>query len=105
VFDRSRRCIAWEGRLIVIGFASETIPTVKMNHILLKNYSLIGLYWGPYRDRDPDLIRRAHDEIVRMVQAGTVQPLIMATQPLAEAAVALQSLGSRGTYGRLVVTP
>lgn len=105
VFDRSRRCIAWEGRLIVIGFASETIPTVKMNHILLKNYSLIGLYWGPYRDRDPDLIRRAHDEIVRMVQAGTVQPLIMATRPLAEAAVALQSLGSRGTYGRLVVTP
>jgi NADPH2:quinone reductase len=105
VFDRSRRCIAWEGRLIVIGFASETIPTVKMNHILLKNYSLIGLYWGPYRDRDPDLIRLAHDEIVRMVQDGTVQPLIMATQPLAEAAVALQSLGSRGTYARLVVTP
>jgi NADPH:quinone reductase-like Zn-dependent oxidoreductase len=105
VFDRSRRCIAWEGRLIVIGFASETIPTTKMNHILLKNYSLIGLYWGPYRDRDPDLIRHAHDLIVRMVQAGTVQPLIMATRPLTEAAAALQSLASRGTYGRLVVTP
>ena len=44
VFDRSRRCIAWEGRLLVIGFASETIPTVKMNHLLIKNYSIAGLY-------------------------------------------------------------
>ena len=64
VFDRSRRCIAWEGRLLVIGFASEVIPTVKMNHLLIKNYSVLGLYWGPYRDRDPALIRRAHDEVV-----------------------------------------
>ncbi len=105
VFDRSRRCIAWEGRLLVIGFASETIPTVKVNHLLIKNYSVLGLYWGPYRDRDPELIRRAHDEIVDLLQAGTITPLVMATHPLDEAAAALQSLGARGTYGRLVVTP
>ena len=105
VFDRSRRCIAWEGRLLVIGFASETIPTVKVNHLLIKNYSVVGLYWGPYRDRDPALVAQAHDEVVALLQAGTVTPLVMATYPLEEAATALQSLGGRGTYGRLVVTP
>jgi NADPH:quinone reductase len=105
VFDRSRRCIAWEGRLLVIGFASETIPTVKVNHLLIKNYSVLGLYWGRYRDSDPGLIRRAHDEVVALIQAGIVRPLVMATYSLDDAAAALQSLGGRGTYGRLVVTP
>ncbi len=105
VFDRSRRCIAWEGRLLVIGFASEVIPTVKMNHLLIKNYSVVGLYWGPYKDRDPALIRQAHNEVVPLLQSGAVNPLVMATYPLADAATALQSLAGRGTYGRLVVTP
>jgi NADPH2:quinone reductase len=105
VFDRSRRCIAWEGRLVVIGFASDTIPSVKVNHVLIKNYSVMGLYWGPYRDRDPALVRRAHDEVVALVQAGTVTPLVMASYPLEQAAIALQSLSGRSTYGRLVVTP
>ncbi|MGN6609661.1 MAG: NADPH:quinone oxidoreductase family protein [Jatrophihabitans sp.] len=105
VFDRSRRCIAWEGRLLVIGFASETIPVVKVNHLLIKNYSVLGLYWGPYKDRAPHLIRRAHDEIVQLVLDGRVDPLVMRTEPLTSAATALQSLAGRGTYGRVVVTP
>lgn len=105
IFDRSRRCIAWEGRLLVIGFASETIPTVKVNHLLIKNYSVLGLYWGPYRESDPGLIRRAHEEIVALLHAGVIRPLVMATYGLDDAATALQSLGGRGTYGRLVVVP
>jgi NADPH:quinone reductase-like Zn-dependent oxidoreductase len=105
VFDRSRRCIAWEGRLLVIGFASDTIPTVKVNHLLIKNYAVLGLYWGPYRERAPELIRRAHDEVIDLLEAGTISPLVMATYPLADAAAALQSLAGRGTYGRLVVLP
>lgn len=103
VFDRSRRCIAWEGRLLVIGFASETIPTVKVNHLLVKNYTVLGLYWGRYRTVDPALIRQAHKDILELVAAGTISPLVMATYPLEQAADALQSLGGRGTYGRLVV--
>jgi NADPH:quinone reductase len=105
VFDRSRRCIAWEGRLVVIGFASTEIPTVKVNHLLIKNYSVLGLYWGPYTTRDPDLVRRAHEEVVELVTSGRVEPLVMGTHPLAEAAEVLQSLGTRGTHGRPVVTP
>jgi NADPH2:quinone reductase len=105
VFDRSRRCIAWAGRLVVIGFASTTIPTVKVNHLLIKNYSVLGLYWGPYATRDPGLVRRAHDEIVDLVVAGTVDPLVMGTYPLEQAAQVLESLGTRGTYGRPVVVP
>ena len=48
VFDRSRRCIAWEGRLLVIGFTSGRIPDAPANHVL-KNYSVVGLHWGAYR--------------------------------------------------------
>ena len=105
VFDRSRRCIAWEGRLVVIGFASTTIPTVKVNHLLIKNYSVMGLYWGPYATRDPELVTRAHEEIVRLVVAGTVSPLVMASHPLERAAEVLESLGTRGTHGRPVIVP
>lgn len=105
VFDRSRRCIAWEGRLLVIGFASGTIPTVKVNHLLIKNYAVLGLYWGPYRDRDPALVRRAHDEVVALIQAGRVSPLVNATHPLEEAASALVRLGGRDSYGRPVILP
>lgn len=105
VFERSRRCIAWEGRLVVIGFASTAIPTVKVNHLLIKNYSVLGLYWGPYATRDPALVVRAHDEVVRLVVDGTVTPLVMATHPIDEAAEVLESLGTRGTHGRPVVVP
>ena len=105
VFERSRRCIAWEGRLVVIGFASTTIPTVKVNHLLIKNYSVLGLYWGPYATRDPELVTRVHDEIVRLVVAGTVTPLVMASYPLTDAAEVLQSLSTRGTHGRPVIVP
>ena len=105
VFDRSRRCIAWEGRLIVIGFAGNEISTVKVNHLLIKNYSVVGLYWGPYKDRNPEVIEQAHREVIALLEAGTVKPLVMATYPMEQAATALQSLDGRGTYGRLVVLP
>ena len=105
VFERSRRCIAWEGRIVVIGFASGDIPQVGVNHLLVKNYAVLGLYWGPYTQRDPGLVRRAHEEVVDLVVAGSVTPLVMATHPLEEAPAVLTALGTRGTWGRPVVVP
>lgn len=105
VFEQSRRCVAWEGRIVVIGFASTSIPTVKVNHLLIKNYAVLGLYWGPYATRQPELVARAHEEIVALIGAGTVAPLVMATHPLEDAATVLDSLSGRGTHGRPVVTP
>lgn len=104
VFERSRRCIAWEGRLLVIGFASRTIPTVKVNHLLIRNYSVMGLYWGPYATRSPELIVRAQSEIVDLIVEGAVAPLVMGPYPLDEADLVLASLDTRGTHGRPVVS-
>ena len=54
--DRSLKCIAWNGRLLVIGFASGAIPEIKLNRVLLKNISLVGLHWSAYPDREPERI-------------------------------------------------
>jgi NADPH:quinone reductase len=105
VFDRSRRCIAWEGRLLVIGFSSGRIPEVPANHVLLKNYSVVGVHWGPYSSRDPALIRATHEELVRLHAEGAVRPLIGRRVPMAEAAQALVELGGRRTVGKVVVLP
>lgn len=105
VFDRSRRCVAWEGRLLVIGFSSGRIPEVPANHVLLKNYSVVGVHWGPYSSRDPALVRATHEELVRLHAEGAVRPLIGRRVPMAEAAQALVELGGRRTVGKVVVLP
>jgi NADPH:quinone reductase len=105
VFDRSRRCIAWEGRLLVIGFTSGRIPEVPANHVLLKNYSVVGVHWGPYTDREPSLIASTHAELVRLHGEGAIKPLIGRRVPMDEAPQALEDLGARRTVGKVVVIP
>jgi NADPH2:quinone reductase len=105
VFDRSRRCIAWEGRLLVIGFTSGRIPEVPANHVLLKNYSVVGVHWGPYRLRDPRLIEATHADLVRLHEEGAIRPLIGRRVPMADAPRALADLGGRRTVGKVVVLP
>ena len=105
VFDRSRRCIAWEGRLLVIGFSSGRIPEVPANHVLLKNYSVVGVHWGRYDRHEPSLIAATHAELVRLHGEGAVRPLIARRVPMAEAPQALADLGDRRTVGKVVVLP
>ena len=105
VFDRSRRCIAWEGRLLVIGFTSGRIPQVQANHVLLKNYSVVGVHWGQYTAREPSLIASTHAELVRLHGEGAVKPLIGRRVPMSDAPQALEDLGARRTVGKVVVIP
>ncbi len=105
VFDRSLKCIAWEGRLLVIGFASGRIPEVAANKILLKNISIIGLFWGAYMIRDPQKIRDAHDAILALYAGGKIKPLVWRRMPFAELPDALGALESRASHGKIVVTP
>ena len=105
VFDSSRRCLAFEGRLVVVGFASGRVPEPPMNHALVKNYTIIGLHWGAYRAHDPALVRRAHDDLVAMLRAGAIAPLVMATRPLNDAPAALELLRDRGAVGKVVIEP
>jgi NADPH2:quinone reductase len=104
-FDRSRRCIAWEGRLLVIGFSSGRIPDVPANHVLLKNYSVVGVHWGAYSRHDPSLVAATHAELVRLHGEGAIRPLIGRRVPMEEAREALVDLGGRRTVGKVVVLP
>jgi NADPH:quinone reductase len=105
VFDRSRKCIAFEGRIVVVGFAGGRIPEVPANHVLIKNYSVVGLHWGLYRLHDPVVVPRTHEALVQLWRQGAVDPLIGAELPLEDAPAALARLGDRGTVGKVVLLP
>jgi NADPH:quinone reductase-like Zn-dependent oxidoreductase len=105
VFDRSLKCIAWEGRILVIGFASGRIPELAANKVLLKNISVVGLFWGQYLIRDPQKVKDAHTALCAMYAAGSIKPLVWKRYPLAELPDALGALESRASHGKVVVIP
>jgi NADPH2:quinone reductase len=104
-FDRSRKVIAWEGRLLVVGFASGRIPEVPANHVLVKNYAVVGLHWGAYNDHDPGAVAECHAELVRLHGEGRIAPVVFAELGLEEAVEGLTLLASRQTFGKVVVRP
>ena len=69
-YARSTKCIAFEGRILVIGFASGEIPSAALNHVLIKNYSIVGLHWGLYQTKDPQSIRECHVQLGKLVADG-----------------------------------
>jgi len=104
VFDFSTKCIANEGRLVVVGFAGGRIPTIAANRILLKNMSIVGCYWGAHLERHPEFLAQAQSELFALYQAGKIKPVVSQTWPLAEVAQALRALADRKTYGKVVLT-
>lgn len=104
-FDASTKCIAFEGRILVVGFASGRIPTVAMNRVLLKNFSLVGIHWGLYFDEDPDVLQEAQQALSEMYADGRIRPIVSQTFPLRDAPTALAALGARKTTGKIVLLP
>lgn len=105
VTDASLRCIAWNGRLLVIGFASGVIPAVKLNRVLLKNISLVGVHWGAHAVHEPARIPQAFDALFALHREGRIAPVIWRRFPLGELPAALEALGSRRSWGKVIVTP
>jgi NADPH:quinone reductase len=101
----STKCVAFEGRIVVVGFAGGTIPTPMLSHALVKNYSIVGLHWGLYRQHDPRSIVDAHRELTRLADSGALKPLIGGRLTMEEAAQGMQRLADGETVGRLVVQP
>ena len=101
----STKCIAFEGRIVVIGFAGGVIPQPALNHALIKNYSIVGLHWGLYQAKDPAVIDRCHAELTRLADAGLLRPLIGERLGIADVAEGIGRLGDGSTVGRLVFTP
>jgi NADPH2:quinone reductase len=104
VFDESLRCIAWEGRLLVIGFADGRIPQLPVNLALVKNMSVVGVYWGGYSVRQPQVITDSLHTLLAWYAEGKIRPYISQTYPLAQAADALNSLINRQSTGKVVLT-
>lgn len=103
LFDASLRCLAWEGRIVVIGFASGTIPQIPANILLVKNIAALGFYWGSYRRHDPERLRAGFRQLFKWYKDGVIRPTVTEVVPLAETASAIDRLRRRQTTGKLVV--
>jgi NADPH2:quinone reductase len=105
VFDGSSKCIAFEGRLLVVGFAGGRIPSIAANRVLLKNMSVVGVHWGLYQTLGSPLVDQWMSALLTMYRKGQVWPVIYRTYPLAEAAKALAAIASRESYGKVILLP
>ena len=101
--EEAIRAMAWGGRLLVVGFASGTIPQLPLNLMLLKNCAVVGVFWGAYAVREPMSFHRDMAELFDLVDAGKLKPVISASFPLARGAEAIRQLADRRAVGRVVV--
>ena len=104
VFDRSTKCVAFEGRFVVVGFTSGRIPQAAANHVLVKNYSVVGLHWGLYTRRAPELLPAAQAALLDLYASGKIKPLISAHVPLADAPQALAMVAAGKSTGKVILT-
>ena len=105
VFDGSTKCLAFEGRLLTVGFAGGRIPTVALNRVLLKNVTIVGVHWGLYQRRGSPLVDRWMEALFALYEKGRVRPVVYRTYPLREAAAALRALAERESHGKVVLVP
>ncbi len=90
---------------MVVGFAGGIVPKPGLNHALVKNYSILGLHWGLYKQKEPGAVWAAHEALVRLADEGAIKPLISERIPVKQAVEGLSALGRGETTGRVVVLP
>ena len=103
LFDEASRLMNWNGRLLVVGFASGTIPQLPVNLPLLKGYQLVGVFWGVFTQKEPEANAENIGELLQMFLAGKIKPLVSATFPLEQSAEAMNTLIRREARGKVVV--
>ncbi|MFS2126087.1 NADPH:quinone oxidoreductase family protein [Pseudomonas sp. Pseusp97] len=104
LFEEAFRSIAWNGRMLVVGFASGTIPALPANLTLLKGASLVGVFWGSFAQRQPQDNAANFQQLFAWFAEGRIKPLVSQTYPLEQAADAINHLGQRKAVGKVVVT-
>jgi len=102
--EEAVRALAWGGRLLVVGFASGSIPQLPLNLTLLKSCAVVGVFWGAYAAREPENFRRDMAELFALVDAGQLKPVISGSFPLARGGEAIRQLADRTAIGKVVVT-
>lgn len=103
VVESSRRLLAFEGRYLVIGFAGGVIPSFPGNHVLVKNYSVVGVHWGFYGSQDRRPIDVAHVDLIQLYRAGAIKPHVSQQVQLKDIPSALERLEARAVEGRAVL--
>ncbi|KAM0720417.1 hypothetical protein Q7P37_004553 [Cladosporium fusiforme] len=106
LIDKSTKCIAWNGRLIVVGFVGGEIEKVAMNKLLLKNIAVIGLHWGAYAYNEPETQQVVWDGLFELMEAKKIRGTNFLDKEyvgLEKVGEALQALGARETWGKVVV--
>lgn len=104
-FDASTSVIAFEGRIVLVGFAGGKVPQAQTEHILDHNYAVYGLNWSRYRDRDPALVARAHADLTSLVDVGALAPLVSDKLAFEDAPEALRRIAAGESVGRIAVSP
>ena len=105
VFDAISRCMAWSGRLLVIGFASGTIPKLPVNLTLVKSYSVVGVFWGAFTAREPAVFAANMQELLQWYSEGKVKVHIDEAFSLDNSVAALNKVMNRQVTGKVVITP
>ena len=103
-FHACSRSMAWEGRLLVIGFAGGEIPKFPVNLSLVKGYSVVGVFWGSFTQHDPKTFQANMQELVQWYVEGKVKVVVDEALPLAEASTALSKVLNREVKGKMVLT-
>jgi len=103
LFEQAVRGLAWNGRLLVVGFASGSIPQLATNLVLLKGAAVLGVFWGAFAQRQPEDNAANFKQLFAWHAEGKLKPLVSQTYPLAEAGAAIEKLGQRQAVGKLVV--
>lgn len=103
LFDEAIRSIAWNGRLLVVGFASGRIPDLPVNLALLKGAAVVGVFWGSFAQRQPQDNLANFQQLFAWHAEGKLKPLVSQTFPLERAADAINALGQRKAVGKVVV--
>jgi NADPH2:quinone reductase len=103
LFDQAIRAIAWNGRLLVVGFASGRIPELPVNLALLKGAAVLGVFWGSFAQRQPQDNAANFQQLFGWYSEGKLKPLVSQVYPLSNAAQAINDLGQRKAVGKVVV--
>lgn len=104
VLEASLRCVNWNGRVLVIGFAAGDIPKIPANLVLLKNCSLVGVFWGAWVAREPGENRKNFAKLFALYEAGKLAPIVSHSFPLERAKDALHAIVNREVVGKAVIT-
>lgn len=102
LFEKTKKCVGWEGRLLIIGFTGGSIPQIETNRLLLKNISIVGLPWGQYLDRGSELTTLCQNHLYDLIKIGAISPLVFKTIPFDGIKEGLKLIEDRRVVGKIV---